>query len=306
MQEIVILVIFILMLMILFGHKSDPKKYSRSIPNTKTDEKEGNDISQSEVEPHIDDSENDYSLIVFKNEWAKNEGFFIIQEDSVIDLLKQKKIEAIGYSDLLSCFEWKFMRFRVILRDNFCCKDCGEIDNMHHVHHKYYLKDLMPWEIDESDLVTLCRICHTKRHESEIIKVYEKVENRFVSTSYQCMKCPRCNGTGYLPQYHHVEEGVCFLCNGNIVNKTIFSKRLTEIKCNPDDYYIEQVYDDFINYIDSIPMDFYKNHVHNKFYSESVSFWSNDYPSLFDAKVAEIKNKKEEMDYEDEEDDYPF
>ena len=25
--------------------------------------------------------------------------------------------------------------------------------------------------------------------------------------------CPRCGGTGYLPQYRHIENGICFKCN---------------------------------------------------------------------------------------------
>ena len=302
MQEIIVMMIFIIILLILFSNKSDSINYSRNVQNTKTDKKKINQIDV-EINNKINTSENDYSFNVYKNEWGKHEGFFIIQLDSVLDLLKQKKIETIGYNDLLVCFEWKFVRFKILLRDNFCCQDCGAIDNMHHVHHKYYLKDLMPWEIDENALVTLCRSCHTRRHEIEIIKVYKKAENLFVSTSYQCVKCPRCNGTGYLPQYNHVEEGVCFLCHGNIINKTIFSDRLTKIKNNPVEYCMEKMYDDFLDYINSIPIDFYKNHVHNKFYSEAVSFFSGDYTSLFDAKVAEIKNKKEELD---DEDNYPF
>lgn len=24
--------------------------------------------------------------------------------------------------------------------------------------------------------------------------------------------CPRCGGTGYLPQYRHIENGICFKC----------------------------------------------------------------------------------------------
>jgi hypothetical protein len=26
--------------------------------------------------------------------------------------------------------------------------------------------------------------------------------------------CTRCNGTGYLPQFKHIEGGVCFKCRG--------------------------------------------------------------------------------------------
>jgi len=28
--------------------------------------------------------------------------------------------------------------------------------------------------------------------------------------------CPRCAGTGYLPQFKHVENGICFLCRGGL------------------------------------------------------------------------------------------
>lgn len=27
--------------------------------------------------------------------------------------------------------------------------------------------------------------------------------------------CPRCNGTGYLSQFRHVEQGRCFRCQGS-------------------------------------------------------------------------------------------
>lgn len=27
--------------------------------------------------------------------------------------------------------------------------------------------------------------------------------------------CPRCSGRGYLPQYKHVQGGVCFRCGGD-------------------------------------------------------------------------------------------
>ena len=301
MQEIVLFGLFIIIILIIFGYKSAPKNYTKSIQNSNVGKPKVNKIAQPE-ENIPDDS----SFGLYKNEWAKKEGFFILQEESVIDLFKQKKIDTIGYSDLLGCFEWKFLRFKILLRDNFGCQDCGEVDDMHHVHHKYYLKDLMPWEIDENALVTLCRSCHTKRHEFETIKIYKKVENKFISTSDYCIKCQRCNGTGYLPQYNHVEEGICFLCHGDIVNKTIFSTRLTEIKNNQSSYCIERMYDDFVDYIESISIDFYKDHVHNKFYGEMTSFFSTDYMAKFDSKVAKIKNKNRDANYEEEEDDYPF
>ena len=33
--------------------------------------------------------------------------------------------------------------------------------------------------------------------------------------------CPRCNGTGRLPQYNHIQNGVCFKCSGAQVIKRL-------------------------------------------------------------------------------------
>lgn len=32
--------------------------------------------------------------------------------------------------------------------------------------------------------------------------------------TYQSEVCPKCHGNGYLPEYHYVDGGVCFCCNG--------------------------------------------------------------------------------------------
>ena len=29
------------------------------------------------------------------------------------------------------------------------------------------------------------------------------------------IKCPKCSGTGHIPQYNHVEDGICFDCSGS-------------------------------------------------------------------------------------------
>ena len=48
--------------------------------------------------------------------------------------------------------------------------------------------------------------------------------------------CPRCGGTGYMPQYNHVEGGVCFRCRGTGFSKTVipsFSPASFRSKINP-------------------------------------------------------------------------
>lgn len=51
----------------------------------------------------------------------------------------------------------------------------------------------------------------------------EAIQRDANKTSEQTEKvtCSRCNGTGYLSQYAHVEGGICFKCRG-----AKFSKRI--------------------------------------------------------------------------------
>ena len=80
------------------------------------------------------------------------------------------------------------------------------------VHHKYYIKDKAPWEYEDDALITLCEDCHQKAHHSHI-PIYREIDsNRILYTNTST--CDRCNGTGYLPQYRHVENGICFKCWG--------------------------------------------------------------------------------------------
>lgn len=76
------------------------------------------------------------------------------------------------------------------------------------IHHKYYVYGLDPWEYKNEVLVSLCENCHQKRHQTPI-SVFDKGQIcRYVTA------CSRCGGSGYLPQYHYYEHGVCFKCGG--------------------------------------------------------------------------------------------
>lgn len=85
------------------------------------------------------------------------------------------------YNDLLEKEEWKNKRSRILERDYYCCRWCGERENLQ-VHHKYYSKypnneKVMPWNYPDDALVTLCRVCHKKAH-NKTIKVYYRSWNR--------------------------------------------------------------------------------------------------------------------------------
>ena len=78
------------------------------------------------------------------------------------------------------------------------------------IHHTYYIEGHKPWEYENDTLVTLCEDCHKKRHETSHIPLFDS-NKRLINI---LIPCDRCGGSGYLPQYKHVEHGICFKCNG--------------------------------------------------------------------------------------------
>lgn len=80
------------------------------------------------------------------------------------------------------------------------------------VHHKYYINGKNPWEYDSDALITLCQDCHCHEHKSTRTPIYRDLYNKQLIAYAEI--CDRCGGSGYLPQYHHVEGGICFKCRG--------------------------------------------------------------------------------------------
>lgn len=81
-----------------------------------------------------------------------------------------------------------------------------------HVHHKYYIKNKLPWEYSNEALITLCQNCHQAVHDSTEISVYL---NEKMLTKLDLTKCKRCNGSGYLSKFHYYLNGICLRCEGN-------------------------------------------------------------------------------------------
>lgn len=79
-----------------------------------------------------------------------------------------------------------------------------------HVHHKYYQEELLPWEYPDHALTTLCFFCHEKLHANQKIEWLDKSGVEIGKMT--C--CKRCGGSGYFPEYIHIELGVCFRCRG--------------------------------------------------------------------------------------------
>lgn len=83
------------------------------------------------------------------------------------------------------------------------------------IHHNYYIFGRKPWDYDNDALVTLCSRCHQKRHKQIKIPLYGQ-DKQLINPALPV--CDRCNGTGYLPQYHYYMGGVCFKCHGEGVH----------------------------------------------------------------------------------------
>jgi len=79
-----------------------------------------------------------------------------------------------------------------------------------HVHHKYYQLGLMPWDYPEDALTTVCWICHKELHKDVKVPLLNE-QGIQIST---LTPCPRCFGAGMFPEYLHVQEGICFECEG--------------------------------------------------------------------------------------------
>lgn len=65
-----------------------------------------------------------------------------------------------NYSELLKDPRWQKKRLEIFKLDGWQCRKCNSKKNTLHVHHLYYVKGKMPWEYDNSALVTYCEECH--------------------------------------------------------------------------------------------------------------------------------------------------
>jgi len=79
-----------------------------------------------------------------------------------------------------------------------------------HVHHPYYQETKLPWEYPETVLQSLCWKCHMNLHTEMKIEWMDAL-GRFKG---ELSPCPRCAGAGTIPEYDHVQNGICFKCHG--------------------------------------------------------------------------------------------
>jgi hypothetical protein len=125
--------------------------------------------------------------------------------------------------------EWKKMREAVLNRDNHTCQKCGCKHDLR-VHHKYYVMGHAIWDYPSSAFETLCEDCHTEFHSENSVAVYDRIPRP--GSKYnriELQECPRCEGHGYLPEYNHIEHGICFLCWGSGYRELHFGPRIVSV-----------------------------------------------------------------------------
>ena len=88
--------------------------------------------------------------------------------DKIVVYTRQNKMNKEDYNEALKSPQWISKTKVIKERDNYKCTKCPCKDNLE-VHHTYYLKDRMPWDVPDDCLVTLCRTCHQKEHDKKPI-----------------------------------------------------------------------------------------------------------------------------------------
>lgn len=75
------------------------------------------------------------------------------------------------YYEALKSPQWIEKRDKIKKRDGYTCVKCKSKKYLQ-VHHTYYLKDKMPWQVPDDCLITLCGSCHKKEHEGRPISSF--------------------------------------------------------------------------------------------------------------------------------------
>ncbi len=109
-----------------------------------------------------------------------------------------------SYSILYVCYKNYAMAFSLTIHET-------NLSGLN-VHHKYYIHGKKPWEYENDALITLCESCHQSFHQNNSVPIYRSV--KYADPIGIASVCKRCGGSGYFPQYSHIQDGICFECGG--------------------------------------------------------------------------------------------
>jgi hypothetical protein len=83
------------------------------------------------------------------------------------------------YSEKLKDPRWLKKKTEILVRDEYRCKRCRDVNTELHVHHDYYLPNKDPWDYEDNCYVTLCKFCHDHYHKHLFNVVMECVSQLF-------------------------------------------------------------------------------------------------------------------------------
>ena len=75
---------------------------------------------------------------------------------------KYTELEAILNDQIIDWYKYKLFRTEVLVRDNYTCRDCGLKKKSNHLHHLKPRKLFPKLCFVKSNVVTLCKSCHSK------------------------------------------------------------------------------------------------------------------------------------------------
>lgn len=82
------------------------------------------------------------------------------------------------YGTLLKRPEWTNRR-RELLGDAHRCELSEKTDNGIELHHKYYVRNRLPWEYPDNSFMILCSSCHTAYHKLREVPEYQELDFDF-------------------------------------------------------------------------------------------------------------------------------
>lgn len=92
-----------------------------------------------------------------------------------------------SYRKYLKTPVWRARRLEILDRDGHRCTSCNSVDKLQ-VHHIKYDVWRMPHEVDDFNLITLCKPCHAKEHEGKKISEFYNYPSEAISKEIQKAK----------------------------------------------------------------------------------------------------------------------
>lgn len=125
----------------------------------KCSKKETGSLSQAKYKPVVKRNLEDFYKKVNEDRKPEDDKVSAMRESFIQG---KRRLVSEDYNKYILSEEWKIIRRRILIRDNFTCKICkGEAVDVHHLTYAHFKNEL------DFELISLCRNCHTEEYHSE-------------------------------------------------------------------------------------------------------------------------------------------